>query len=257
MKVWQFGDHQFELAGTIQPDLDSTGSIVEYSHHLPAGVRPNRWASGPFCRFQLQGASTAAGVYAFAASDLVKYIGECANLARRLGPNGYGHIGSRNCHHDGQATNCKVNALVLSALKSGDRIDVWFCATEQRKTIERDLLDLLKPPWNRLRPKATGVLESRRGSALAKAKEIKLTVEDFRAELERQLAAAAREGKTSVRISAGELHRAVGGYPGRNHRMPMCCQAMRSVKTDSDKTVESPPKGNGARLTIEYRLPRS
>ena len=33
-------------------------------------------------------------------------------------------------------------------------------------------------------------------------------------------------GAGHVEINSGELHRAVGGYPGADHRMPMCCDAM-------------------------------
>jgi 5-methylcytosine-specific restriction protein A len=48
----------------------------------------------------------------------------------------------------------------------------------------------------------------------------------------------------------------VGGYPGENHRMPVCCEVMRSTMAPGDQVVETPPSGKGAALTIRYRLPR-
>jgi 5-methylcytosine-specific restriction protein A len=59
-----------------------------------------------------------------------------------------------------------------------------------------------------------------------------------------------------VDINAGELHRAVGGYPGRSHRMPICCAAMREEMRAGDEGVTSPASGYGASLTIRYLLPR-
>ncbi len=55
-----------------------------------------------------------------------------------------------------------------------------------------------------------------------------------------------------IDLNAGDIHRAVGGYPSANHRMPMCCQVMRSRMRGDDKILVVPPKGNGASLTIRY-----
>jgi 5-methylcytosine-specific restriction protein A len=79
---------------------------------------------------------------------------------------------------------------------------------------------------------------------------------DFIVELDELFSEAEKNGLTNLRINAGELHRRVGGYPGKNHRMPACCSAMRSEMNVSDRIIQSPPKGNGATLTIEYNLPR-
>jgi hypothetical protein len=85
-----------------------------------------------------------------------------------------------------------------------------------------------------------------------------MTTDDFRTELSAQLQQAAATGAVSVDINAGELHRAVGGYPGGDtHRMPMCCIAMYDArKVGEDEIISRPPKGKGASLTIRYRLPR-
>jgi 5-methylcytosine-specific restriction protein A len=78
----------------------------------------------------------------------------------------------------------------------------------------------------------------------------------FRKKLREIFALSTKAGKTKVVVNAGELHRLVGGYPGTNHRMPVCCSTMRSEMRGGDTILQQPPKGNGASLSIEYYLPR-
>ena len=84
------------------------------------------------------------------------------------------------------------------------------------------------------------------------------TADDFRMEMYHMMNEAMREGEMTADINAGELHRRVGGYPGRNHRMPVCCDVMRGAFAPDagDVIVEQPPSGQGASLTIRYVLPR-
>ena len=55
-----------------------------------------------------------------------------------------------------------------------------------------------------------------------------------------------------IDLNSGDIHKAVGGYPGKNHRMPSCCQAMKNFMKGDDKILEQPTEGNGASLTIRY-----
>ena len=58
-------------------------------------------------------------------------------------------------------------------------------------------------------------------------------------------------------VRAGDLHGAVGGYSGTNHRMPMCCNVMYAEMVEGVDDVRSaPPSGQGASVEIEYLLPR-
>ena len=82
------------------------------------------------------------------------------------------------------------------------------------------------------------------------------TAHDFHNALDNVLRAATRKGNRSVDIKAGDLHRWVGGYPDPQHRMPVCCNVMRSAMGPHDRIIKTPPKGAGASLTIRYRLPR-
>ena len=78
----------------------------------------------------------------------------------------------------------------------------------------------------------------------------------FKDALETLLEKARNEDKKSLIITAGELHRIVGGYPGSNHRMPTCVGVMHSFleKGTGGKILCSPNKGKGASLEIEYYL---
>lgn len=49
------------------------------------------------------------------------------------------------------------------------------------------------------------------------------TTEDFQAALDEMFAKAQSRDDGHIDIRSGDLHRLVGGYPGRNHRMPKCC----------------------------------
>jgi hypothetical protein len=82
--------------------------------------------------------------------------------------------------------------------------------------------------------------------------------DDFRNELYRMMLEEMKAGRASAEINAGELHRRVGDYPGKNHQIPVCCEVMRgALATDAgDVILEQPPSGQGASLTIRYVLPR-
>ena len=82
------------------------------------------------------------------------------------------------------------------------------------------------------------------------------TLNGFRDRLERLLGEAAADGHPRREVSGKELHTLQGGYPGSDHRMPVCCSVMRRAMRPGDRIVSEPPKGNGASLTVSYQLPR-
>lgn len=63
-------------------------------------------------------------------------------------------------------------------------------------------------------------------------------------------------GLVAIEVNSGNLHRRIGGYPGQGHRMPICCDVMRSEMKNTDSVISEPKKGKGASLTIRYLLPR-
>lgn len=102
-----------------------------------------------------------------------------------------------------------------------------------------------KPPEGRP-PKRPEKLEKR----------LPATAKDFQSELDSFFASTQQEGKSFIEIKSGDLHRSVGGYPGRNHRMPLCCGVMKRNMKPGDQILQQPPSGQGATLIIRFKLPR-
>ena len=86
------------------------------------------------------------------------------------------------------------------------------------------------------------------------------TTVNFRTEIQAQIRRAQGQRRAHVEINAGELHRALGGYPpktGRSHAMPSCCEAMRDeAKLSRSDIIHETDSGQSASLTIRYHLPR-
>lgn len=91
------------------------------------------------------------------------------------------------------------------------------------------------------------------GSGKRKAKTPK-TFEDFQAEINSIFKFAKMKRLSGIVINAGELHILVGDYPGKDHRMPVCCNAMRKMMRDGDEVLSEPSSGAGATLTIRYQV---
>lgn len=190
----RFAGTEFDRVGCLRLHREPTGEFTEYTHCLPPGVRRNVHAPGPFCRFDLPSASGAPGVYAILVDGMVKYVGECQNLAHRFGPLGYGSIAPRNCHADGQATNGKVNSRVLAAVKSGYPVDVWFHRTANHKVLERALIAACRPPWNSERTGSSPRAQNKGLSATWRLKPTLPAEPDFRKALRKFLAHAEANG---------------------------------------------------------------
>jgi 5-methylcytosine-specific restriction protein A len=82
--------------------------------------------------------------------------------------------------------------------------------------------------------------------------------QEFRDELHAQLRRAHERAAPHYELNAGELHRTVGGYPGENHQIELCCHVMRAEMGPGDSIVLHPEdKESGAALTVRYLLPRT
>lgn len=79
---------------------------------------------------------------------------------------------------------------------------------------------------------------------------------DFQRVLDSIFKQAESKGLKFIDVTAGDLHRKVGGYPGSNHRMPVCCHVMKQNMQEGDIILYQPPSGQGASLRIRYKLPR-
>ena len=83
-----------------------------------------------------------------------------------------------------------------------------------------------------------------------------LYADDFLKELNAMLACAEECGFVAVDVNSGVLHRRLGGYPGLDHRMPVCCDVMRQAMTVGDVVVVEPSRGREETLIVRYHLPR-
>lgn len=82
------------------------------------------------------------------------------------------------------------------------------------------------------------------------------TRDEFQRTLDKLFANELSSGASTVTVKSGDLHKMVGGYPGPDHRMPVCCSVMRDSVRAGDMVVSEPPSGQGATLTIRYNIPR-
>ena len=78
----------------------------------------------------------------------------------------------------------------------------------------------------------------------------------FRQELGAQFDRAEKRRAINLVVNSGELHRAVGGYPGPNERLQTCCEAMKEEMKSGDVIMGDLDNCRGAALTIRYQLPR-
>ena len=78
--------------------------------------------------------------------------------------------------------------------------------------------------------------------------------EMFKQRIEQIFGEARKAGRDSVEICSGDIHRDVGGYPSRNHRIASCCTVMYSLMRPADLVLYAPLKGKGATLKIRYFL---
>ena len=107
-------------------------------------------------------------------------------------------------------------------------------------------------PWAGHAPLIAATLLA--SSAQDKSAPVYPNADTFRRELEILLGEARQQGHETLDVGAGALHRRVGGYPGKHHRMPVCCAAMRALMGPEDVIIQAPPSGLGATLTVRYRL---
>jgi len=149
----EFCGFRFARVCSIEPECGPDGRPREYlpqhGYRNARGLPLHRYGAGPFCSFSIPADLHVAGVYLLLVDDSACYVGECQNLSERFNSRGYGQIQPRNCYKGGQQTNCRLNRLILDAVKQGHRIDLWFHETPDRQAVERKLIAELAPPWNR------------------------------------------------------------------------------------------------------------
>jgi hypothetical protein len=191
-------------------------------------------------------------LYAFAVDGELKYVGK---TVRALKARMYGYVNPGAT----QSTNVKNNEQLRKCLRQQRTVETYILADNGllhfggfhlnvAAALEDSIIRDLEPPWN-------GGQEEGPAELLQPVEPP--TTDEFRAALLGMLDHASGSKEDFLDVNAGQLHRRVGGYPGSDHRMPICCDVMRTTTRDGDSIVDGPPKGVGASLTVRYLLPRS
>jgi hypothetical protein len=210
--------------------------------------------SGMVC--ELQELANASNVlYAFAVDGQLAYVGKTVqSLRARL-------TGYRNPAAT-QSTNITNNKNIRECLKQGKQVEVYMLPDSGllhyggfhlnlAAGLEDGLIRDLDPLWN------GGQKEGPNQSFQPTVETSRTnTADDFRAALFAMFSKAAEDHSNYLEVNAGQLHRRVGGYPGSDHRMPVCCEVMRAAMINGDIVMQQPPKGAGASLTVRYAIPR-
>lgn len=147
------GQYTFRYVEPIRLKMNARGTALTYrpQKRYPSRNhrRLHRHGGGSFCKFRINPSDGLSGVYAIVVAKRPRYIGECSDLKTRFNK-GYGTISPRNCYERGQPTNCRINKLILDAIKRGQKVSLWFHKSmkRQRKVIEQKLICRTRPPWN-------------------------------------------------------------------------------------------------------------
>lgn len=140
-------DYTFNFLQLIKPECDTHGKIIklypQFNYLNKKNLVTHYYGDGPFCRFKIN-ADKVPGVYLWVVDHKIIYIGETANLEKRIN-SGYGSISPKNCFADGQSTNCKMNKVVLDMAKHNKDVKLYFYQTKDHKSVEKELLKSVKP----------------------------------------------------------------------------------------------------------------
>jgi len=248
----EIGGVQFAWVCRLDPERDKVGNIRDFkpqARYKNADRVPiNRYGAGPFCRFRIPSGFPFSGVYALTIGGEIRYVGECVHLSRRFGPQGYGSIQPRNCFAGGQATNCKINNLILTSAIAGDAVDLWFHRTDHRKELEAALIAKISPPWNGriaiqdvnstktivISTTGINVLEGKDQQDNGRAAMTGQLAERIRRHAnEAFIEPARRAGRKEVVIVAGDVHKDLR----LESRMPAVCGALDTQKFQTEYRV--------------------
>ena len=77
--------------------------------------------------------------------------------------------------------------------------------------------------------------------------------QDIKRCVEGILEIAKNNNLTSIVVSAKDIHKIIGDYPG-NHRIPMVCDVMRKTMPETYEELPNNLKKDGASFKIRYHL---
>ena len=82
------------------------------------------------------------------------------------------------------------------------------------------------------------------------------SIDQFQKELRSQFECAEKRRAKNIVVNCGELHLAVGGFPGPHEGLQICSEMMKGEMRSGDVIIGDLDSRRGAALTIRYQLPR-
>ena len=97
----------------LNMDLGHFLQILKNENNQDYKLYLNKYGDLKYCEFKLTEYITDKGLYCYVVNNKIQYIGRSKKTFKER-INEYGKITPYNCLIDGQATNCKVNAIINS-----------------------------------------------------------------------------------------------------------------------------------------------
>ncbi|KKB53192.1 hypothetical protein HMPREF1212_01355 [Parabacteroides sp. HGS0025] len=281
-------NYEFKFIQNLSPEANENGDIIEFRPQelfTKKDIIPlHKHGSGTFCHFSIDKKwNGLSGVYAFYIDDQMIYIGKCQDLGNRFNQ-GYGCISPKNCFQGGQSTNCKLNKVILEAIKKQQTVTVYFHETPNFSVIESDLINYYHPMYNIQIPNKVSMnnknniinktpmlirikeiigyikkyickdkyIKSQNIIKKPQAKKTKnASVENVREYIRNSINKAKNSGESEIKLKSGDIHKELK----MNNAMPTVCNAMKTLGYEySFEIQQQPPKGYGSNLIIMYKI---
>lgn len=281
-------DYEFEFIQNLSPELNENGDVIEFrpqESFTKKNIIPlHKYGDGTFCHFSIDKKwNGLSGVYTFYINDKLVYIGKCKNLGSRFN-HGYGNISPRNCYLKGQSTNCKLNKVVLEAVKKQKIVAIYFHNTSKSSELESILINHYHPEYNIQIPNKNNIdkiinkmykqdkkniikkiityfkycfsnPKSKQINNITTKKQIKKTTQNIPIESVREyIRNCINEAKSSetneIILRSGDIHKELNMHQA----MPTVCNAMQTLGEKFPFEIQQqPPKGYGSNLIIKYK----
>lgn len=147
----EFSGYKFKKIVDINPKKERSGEIKEFfpqnNYKNDRGHKLHKYGNGPFCEFKVPDIHEQ-GVYLLRIDEKPVYVGECEDFSQRWNT-GYAKISPRACFEGGQSTNCRINSIIFSAIKSEKKVELFFKKLTDRFALEHELISKINPMHNK------------------------------------------------------------------------------------------------------------
>jgi len=256
--------YEFQFVQNIEPRRDLRGNIIEYTPQSryvgKETTKLHAYGAGTFCRFQISTAdwTDILGVYTFFSGEELIYAGQTTNFAQRINQ-GYGNISPRNCYIGGQETNCRINKAILTEIKNGHNLELYFHPTQDYDRVEEEIISYFHPKLNisknsgyiqkSSQAKSSSQIQSKMPSGKHYGITDNPTIDYVREYIQSLIFRAKVQGLHELVLQSGKIHKELS----MKNAMPTVCRAMHSLSIPCDYVViRQSPSGQSSKLIIKY-----